>query len=764
MIQSYERDGGELSVKIGGGLQTEPHVARLGSGGFVVIWADWSYFDDRPSSAKGQIYDADGNKVGTEFLVSPAEDERHEAMGVAPLANGGFVVTYKDGFGIVAQMFDATGAKVGTEIPISSSVEFDFQGTVTGLPSGGFVVAWTSIMPSPKDYDTDVFVQRFDSAGAPVEETFNVHVYTWGVQNEPSVAALATGGFVVSWTDNEFGEKVRWATYDVGSPAFGSVLGASDSKLAALAGGGFVLTWVEGADVKGRVFTDAGAPAGPVFFVNTVTAGDQLDPYVTSLPWGGFAVTWTDYSGQGGDTDGAAVMTQVFDATGAKLGGPLLVNTVTQSDQHISSVAALNSGEFVAAWRDGPYGQPDSNIKAQIFQPFPGNGDDNVTGGDGADTLEGGEGNDVIAGLGGDDRLDGQGGNDRVDGGAGNDRLFVSGTGADVAVGGSGFDTLVVDYGDATVRISMTVPTANPAGGHNGTIGGSGRRTDYNGIEAFIVTTGSGNDTLVTGSGNDQLRPGTGTDAVVAGAGDDLILFGGALTSADSIDGGAGIDTVILQGNYAGSLGLGANVVQIEIITILGGSDTSLGEPGTNRYDYVLRSSDSNFAAGVQARIDGSALLLGEDLAFDGSAETNASFILTGGKGSDLLQGGAQADFIQGNFGADSLVGGGGADTFRYLAVTESYSVAKDRIFDFTPGTDKIDLGAIDASRAIAGDQAFTWIGSSAFSKSAGQLRAVQQGSEWVVEGDINGDGYADLIIAVTVPGPAPLSPGDFIL
>ena len=44
---------------------------------------------------------------------------------------------------------------------------------------------------------------------------------------------------------------------------------------------------------------------------------------------------------------------------------------------------------------------------------------------------------------------------------------------------------------------------------------------------------------------------------------------------------------------------------------------------------------------------------------------------------------------------------------------------------------------------AFASDQAFIWTGSSAFSKSAGQLRAV--GSDGVVKGDFNGDGYADL-------------------
>ena len=43
-------------------------------------------------------------------------------------------------------------------------------------------------------------------------------------------------------------------------------------------------------------------------------------------------------------------------------------------------------------------------------------------------------------------------------------------------------------------------------------------------------------------------------------------------------------------------------------------------------------------------------------------------------------------------------------------------SAAMDQILDFTPGTDKIDLDRIDANTAVAGDQAFTWIGSNAFS------------------------------------------------
>jgi serralysin len=148
----------------------------------------------------------------------------------------------------------------------------------------------------------------------------------------------------------------------------------------------------------------------------------------------------------------------------------------------------------------------------------------------------------------------------------------------------------------------------------------------------------------------------------------------------------------------------------------------------------------------------------------DGTAETDGFLRLFGGAAADTLKGGALADLLHGAMGADTLRGGGGADIFRYQAVTESYSVARDHIIDFTPGTDKIDLGAIDASRSVGGDQAFAWIGSSAFSKTAGELRAFQSGGQWIVQGDINGDGFADLVIALTLQGSTPLGAGDFLL
>jgi hypothetical protein len=74
-------------------------------------------------------------------------------------------------------------------------------------------------------------------------------------------------------------------------------------------------------------------------------------------------------------------------------------------------------------------------------------------------------------------------------------------------------------------------------------------------------------------------------------------------------------------------------------------------------------------------------------------------------------------------------------------------------------------LSTIDANaNAADGNSAFTFIGANAFGNVAGELRAYQSGPDWFVEGDVNGDGLADLLIQVTLPDATPLGAADFIL
>ena len=149
----------------------------------------------------------------------------------------------------------------------------------------------------------------------------------------------------------------------------------------------------------------------------------------------------------------------------------------------------------------------------------------------------------------------------------------------------------------------------------------------------------------------------------------------------------------------------------------------------------------------------------GVDVLFGGGG----SDTLNGGAGADTLFGGAGNDFLTGGTGRDLMTGGLGADVFRFAAVNESARVAQaDRITDFQHNSDKIDLSAIDANRGVASDQAFTFLGTSAFTGAAGEMHYSQAGGNMLITADNNGDMVADF--AVQLMGVHTLTATDFLL
>jgi len=300
-----------------------------------------------------------------------------------------------------------------------------------------------------------------------------------------------------------------------------------------------------------------------------------------------------------------------------------------------------------------------------------------------------------------------------------------------------------------------------------------------NGVEsAGNVYNGDGTDnTIATGSGNDTFNVSQGgTDTVAGNDGNDYFYFGNSLDSTDSVSGGTGTDVVAIYGNYSMTLGAN-NLVGIERLTLLSGATF-----GGAHVSYSLTTVDANVEAGKLLTVLGTTLQSDEAMVFNGSAETDGSFYVAGGAAADTLVGGqkndslvggagndqlyglAGDDWLLGGAGADNVRGGTGKDYFVYQSTSESNAAATDHILDFENFTDHIDLSAIDANSSLGGDQAFSFVGSNAFSHTAGELRVEASGSDWLVMGDVNGDGTADFQVLVSTFNSHILAASDFIL
>ncbi len=246
------------------------------------------------------------------------------------------------------------------------------------------------------------------------------------------------------------------------------------------------------------------------------------------------------------------------------------------------------------------------------------------------------------------------------------------------------------------------------------TLRGSGRDDYLRGLD--------GNDRLIGGRGNDILDGGSGADRMSGAEGDDSYVVDAkgdrAVELADQ-----GYDTVNASISYT----LGDN---LEVLRLIGAEH--LNGTGNALNNRITGNAGNN-------RLDGRA-------------------------GDDLLFGGAGNDTLTGGLGRDMLSGGAGADRFVFNAGdTASDAANADAITDFSrQQRDRVVLSAIDADSAAAGDQAFAFIGTAAFSGVAGQLRYEAADGDTIIYGDTNGDGAADL--AIRLAGTHALVAADFVL
>ncbi|MES2677561.1 MAG: cadherin-like domain-containing protein [Pseudomonadota bacterium] len=198
-MQRFDASGNKLGseTQISSGL-IKPAITALNNGGFVVAWQNYQN-SAHNNTIFMQRFDANGNKIGTEIAFNNNDSDSKTNPALAPLNNGGFVLLWNDGgnlgdpnhVGIMMQRFDPNGNRVGSEVVVGRFLENSIPSTVTSLKNGNFVVSWN-------DSSYNVYTQRFDINGNKLGV---VNVIDSNSQFA-AVEALNDGGFVVSWTNS----------------------------------------------------------------------------------------------------------------------------------------------------------------------------------------------------------------------------------------------------------------------------------------------------------------------------------------------------------------------------------------------------------------------------------------------------------------------------------------------------------------------------------------------------------------------------------
>lgn len=169
---------------------------------------------------------------GTEIVSDNAGEEPR----IAFAGDGAAMVVFQDAAsatGVMGQVFAAGSATPASGMPfeVGGGLSGAAAPQVAGLPDGFVVVAAAG---------GGVHAQRFESDGTPRDAAAVLVDDEAGIQDQPDVAALADGSFLVVWRDE---------TLD----------GA-------------------GTGIGGRAYGTDGAPLGEAFALNSTTAGDQSLP------------------------------------------------------------------------------------------------------------------------------------------------------------------------------------------------------------------------------------------------------------------------------------------------------------------------------------------------------------------------------------------------------------------------------------------------------------------------------------------------------
>jgi len=308
--------GGEFAVNTyTAGAQFGPVIGALAGGGFVVVWESYD-FSGGPDILFGRRFSADGMPLGSDFRVDISISEFHAQPDLAPQSSGGFVVVWDDYSDVFGLRLNGSGTAIGTEFRVNASDGSMSDARIASAFDGSFVVTWTD--GSEIDGDGNgILARRFEADATPDGGDLQVNSTAGGDQYNSAVGASPEGDFTIVWetygqTDIGDGLFARRFAAD------GSVLGTQfrvDAGNSVYAGGGaitangegeFVVVWNEPRSGDGYIYSvlarridPQGALGETIVDINAASDADQSQASVVADGESNFLVVWREEVDEG---------------------------------------------------------------------------------------------------------------------------------------------------------------------------------------------------------------------------------------------------------------------------------------------------------------------------------------------------------------------------------------------------------------------------------------------------------------------------------
>jgi hypothetical protein len=515
------------------GEQRDGVIAATASDQFFAVWTDRNL---TPDHIIARSFDSLGNPLTGEVDITPlfAVDALNPAAVRLPIAGqaDGLAVAIETVFSgtdhdIYLVRTNSALNLLENFIPIDTSGFFEEDPSITSFSDGSL---WVSYTRFNSDFtDSDILARRVDSAGN-VSAVINIFTDAANTLADHSdLATLKNGNVVAVFETGPFNEgdvffTIRQPDGTIVVDTTGvngatdpiSGIAERDAHVAALANGGFVVTWtdeagdqggINGGDsngIRASIYNANGNLVQGDILVNVFNqAGGQFFSDVTALPDGGFIVAFED------DNPGGATpveRAQRFDDAGNLVGTPFtfgdLSNLDFNGDFH-TNAATFSDGRAILTLNVGNSGIPDLDVVTWIV--------------DFTTTQAGGAGNDTLVAVKGQDNLiygdpigqpggQFQGGNDTLIGGAAANNTLVGDTNVMVGTATGGNDTLIGGKGGTNTLIgdAQEAGGGRPTGGNDILVGAANTPDDMWG-DFQSVTAGQpigGQDRFVFGPKN----------------------------------------------------------------------------------------------------------------------------------------------------------------------------------------------------------------------------------------------------------------------